>query len=171
MIAIFKAERDKFAFMIPDILRRTGFKLILIILVALASSYSYSQPPTNLQYRNMPQDLRLLYAAAFGDTSIIGPLLLVGTDINVQADNGATPLAYAVSFLQIISTAYLLEAGADPNIPNLRKETPLHLAVFNQDIKISELLIRYGANLNARDLHGATPLHYEIGRASCRERV
>ncbi|MFO7575914.1 MAG: ankyrin repeat domain-containing protein [Bacteroidales bacterium] len=146
--------------MIPDRLKTAGNRLILIFLVALACRYSYAQTRTDNQYLDMSYDLRLLYSAAFGDTLLIGSLLAAGTDIDVQADNGVTPLAYAVSYDQPIATEYLLQAGADTEISNYRKETPLHLAVFNQNLSIAEILIRYGANIDARDMHGATPLHY-----------
>lgn len=146
--------------MIADRLKTAGNRLLLILIVALACRYSSAQISTDNQYQYLSYDLRLLYSAALGDTSFIRSLLLAGADIDVQADNGVTPLAYAVAYSQPLTTEFLLKAGADTEIFNYRKETPLHLAVFNQDLNIAEMLIRYGANTDARDLHGATPLHY-----------
>ncbi len=159
-MTIHNKERDKFARMVPATSRRIAATLLLTLLATLAGRYSYSQTLSSLQYRYMPQELQLLYASAFGDTSVISTLLSFGTDINVQADNGSTSLAYAVSFLQADAAEYLLLSGADPDIPNYRSETPLHLAIFNESLSLAELLIRNGANINAQDRNGATPLHY-----------
>ena len=139
---------------------KLGNRLIFTFLLALFGQCACAQVWTSNQYQSLSYDLRLLFSSAAGDTSLIGTLLAAGADIDVQSDNGATPLAYAVAYDQIAATEYLLRAGADPEISNYRRETPLHLAIFNQNLSIAEMLIRYGANIDARDMHGATPLHY-----------
>ncbi|KAL0156923.1 hypothetical protein M9458_048169, partial [Cirrhinus mrigala] len=49
--------------------------------------------------------------------------------LNVQDEQGRTPLHWAVEQDQQQSCALLLELGADPNILNSAMMGPLHLAV------------------------------------------
>ncbi|KAF7880796.1 uncharacterized protein EAF02_006687 [Botrytis sinoallii] len=77
-----------------------------------------------------------------------------GAKINIQADDGCTPLQVAVrgnknSAIEIVS--YLPEHGASPNLSGTepgKDDPPLHRACDNLSLKLSELLVENGANVN-----------------------
>lgn len=77
-----------------------------------------------------------------------------GAKINIQADDGCTPLQVAArsnenNTIEIIS--YLLEHGADPNLSGTepgKDDPPLQHACENLSVDISKLLVENGADVN-----------------------
>ncbi|TGO61908.1 hypothetical protein BELL_1139g00010 [Botrytis elliptica] len=88
-----------------------------------------------------------------------------GAKINIQADDGCTPLQVAVrgnkdSAIEIIS--YLLEHGADPNLSGTepgKDDPPLHHACNNLSLNLSKLLVKNGADVDKSSVgYLGTPL-------------
>uniref|UniRef100_A0A8C2PVV2 Transient receptor potential cation channel, subfamily A, member 1b n=1 Tax=Cyprinus carpio TaxID=7962 RepID=A0A8C2PVV2_CYPCA len=77
-------------------------------------------------------------------------------ELNVQDEQGRTPLHWAVEQDQLHSCALLLELGADPNILNSAMMGPLHLAVTKKYNHLVESCDKTDANLEG-DL-GNTPV-------------
>ncbi|KAF7937542.1 uncharacterized protein EAE98_001856 [Botrytis deweyae] len=77
-----------------------------------------------------------------------------GAKINIQADDGCTPLQVAVrrnenNAIEIVS--YLLEHGANPNLSGTepgKDDPPLHHACDSLSLEISKLLVENGADVN-----------------------
>ena len=73
--------------------------------------------------------------------------LAAGTDVNVNAARGWTPL-HSVAIKEIAEL--LITKGADVNAKDKIGGTPLHLAAHSGQREIVELLIANGANMNAK---------------------
>ena len=87
--------------------------------------------------------------------SILKDLIDQGIDINIQNDQGNTPLHFVMNVKQM---KLLLDAGANPNIQNKYGNTPLHTA---RSIDLMRLLLENGAikSINSQNIFGNTPLH------------
>ncbi|WP_342189704.1 ankyrin repeat domain-containing protein [Spiroplasma endosymbiont of Dilophus febrilis] len=85
-----------------------------------------------------------------------------GADVNLQDENDATPLYYAISTNNKEMVQLLINKGA--NIKNITKNglTPLYYAIILDNKEMVQLLIEKGANVNMQDENGLTPLHFAI---------
>eukprot|EP01114_Cavostelium_apophysatum_P023321 TRINITY_DN8743_c0_g1_i4.p1 TRINITY_DN8743_c0_g1~~TRINITY_DN8743_c0_g1_i4.p1 ORF type:complete len:2119 (-),score=526.12 TRINITY_DN8743_c0_g1_i4:35-6391(-) len=83
-------------------------------------------------------------------------LTLIGksADINVENNQGETPLHKASLVGNLEMVKLLLDHSADPNIKNKHGETPLHFAVRGGFLEISKLLLRNCANASISGEHG-----------------
>ena len=81
----------------------------------------------------------------FKDGSVIRLLLELGADINVESDDGSTPLHEASSNGELEVVRLLLECGADVEAETTDGKTPLQVAVKYGYDKVVELLQEYGA--------------------------
>jgi hypothetical protein len=121
----------------------------------------------------------LLHAATSSQASldVVKTLVDAGAEINVQDNEGNTPLHFAVKRINreklpirdyegIIRL--LLERKADVHIVNIGGATPLHTAAaFRANPSAVEMLIQAGADVNLRTFksYGAwTPLHGAVAR-------
>jgi ankyrin repeat protein len=104
----------------------------------------------------------------FGDVSDVEKILKRDpTAINMQDDEGMTPLAGAVVQEQVGVVRFLLDKGADPNIPNKHGLTPLEHACGREKtngLALAKLLLARGASVNATNVTGftITPLDWAI---------
>ncbi len=89
-------------------------------------------------------------------------------EVDVQDEEGMTPLHHAVEFMQLAAAQLLLvEYRANPNLVNEQRRSPLHLAVSQgcsamepvRFIPIIRALLRADADIDATDINGNTPLH------------
>jgi ankyrin repeat protein len=83
-----------------------------------------------------------------------------GADINVQDEEGNTPLILALDEEEVNDETIecLLDCNPDVTMADKEGTTPLHLAALNNKIKFIKALIERGANINARDkVYQATP--------------
>lgn len=84
----------------------------------------------------------------------IDVLVKYGLSINLQTQNGYTPLYYAISSGLLDTAKYLLECGADPNIADFDQWTPLHSSARDSCIDRALLLLENGARMDLKDEHG-----------------
>ena len=88
--------------------------------------------------------------------------LATGADLEMDDNNGRTPLhlAAAFNFHPGVIEA-LLAAGANLEMEDVGGYRPLHLAAaFNENPAVIEALLNTGAELEARDRLDSTPLYY-----------
>jgi hypothetical protein len=92
-------------------------------------------------------------------------------DVNVQNNNGTTPLAYATydDFKDPRVVRLLLDHGADLNTPRSDRTTPLHHASRLGRIGIAHLLLEHGSSVEVKDrrpigrcVRGAARRDYKI---------
>jgi hypothetical protein len=92
------------------------------------------------------------------------------TWINVQDEEGYTPLHHAILVNSVESVKLILETGkCDINLKNHMGETPLHLACEKRYVDIVKLLLlEQTCDVNSQDSRKQTPLHYitEINKKS-----
>ncbi|ENH73468.1 hypothetical protein FOC1_g10008959 [Fusarium oxysporum f. sp. cubense race 1] len=93
------------------------------------------------------------------------------TTINIQDNEGNTPLHHATQTLNLNKVFYtdicrfLCDKGADASIRNNRGQTPLHFlfhragASLPVDVAATSILLAHGARPNDADKLGVTPLH------------
>eukprot|EP01120_Amphizonella_sp_Union-15-10_P003364 TRINITY_DN13787_c0_g1_i1.p1 TRINITY_DN13787_c0_g1~~TRINITY_DN13787_c0_g1_i1.p1 ORF type:complete len:611 (-),score=110.35 TRINITY_DN13787_c0_g1_i1:99-1931(-) len=80
-------------------------------------------------------------------------------DLNVQNQNGLTPLHVACKSGNSTIVEELLRNGANVTIRDLEGKTALHYAAKEGKTRIIELLAEKGADLDAQDSNQNTPLH------------
>lgn len=104
----------------------------------------------------------LLHVAAHDtNTTAIQLLLDRGADVNSRANDGSTPLHFAIQRDRgTESAALLLTHGADINARDKQGNTPLNLAVRDSITYMIQFLLDRGANVNSPANDGSTPLHF-----------
>jgi ankyrin repeat protein len=91
----------------------------------------------------------LMYAALYGDASLVRTLLDRGADPNVADDGGATALMWAVPDLD--KSKLLIDRGADVSARSSDGRTPLMIAAGVPSAEpVARLLIERGAKVTAR---------------------
>lgn len=119
---------------------------------------------------NTPLHLSILY----GNFDIMAVFLQLANTIafkniiNLQNQNGQTPLLVACYLNELEACEYLLEAGADSKISDSNGNTPIHVACKNKNLNILKVILKRMhqtgevSNLNLQDLQGFTPLHIAV---------
>jgi len=104
----------------------------------------------------------LYWAAAFGHTHFIEPLIKAGADVNKVDNRGWTPVYIAASkgYAEII--AALKVGGADVDRPNDSGTTPVCAAAYNGCAEAIAALKAAGANLDASEINGLTPIYIAV---------
>ncbi|MBZ6377645.1 MULTISPECIES: ankyrin repeat domain-containing protein [Pacificimonas] len=74
-----------------------------------------------------------------------------GASVDLQDDEGNTPLLIASNMNFVDGVRLLLFYGADPNLANRRGETPLIRAVQRRDHEMVSVLLEAGADPDIRD--------------------
>ena len=124
----------------------------------------------------------LLHVAATGKKTspeLVKALIDAGAEVNVQDNEGNTPLHFSVKRInreKLPARDYegivrlLLENKADVHIVNIAGASPLHTAVaFRADPSAVEMLIKAGADVNLKTFPRGdawTPLHGAVARNS-----
>ena len=104
------------------------------------------------------QELRLLTAAADGDTAAVRRLITEGADVTARRADGATALLWAAHRDDLELVDLLLGAGADVNAADDNGVTALERAAENASPAMVEKLLTAGASTRAARNSGLTPL-------------
>lgn len=104
-------------------------------------------------------------AAYNGYVKIAEILIKHGADVNVQAEDGVTPLVNAILTNKPEMVDLLLSNGANPNyvLPDTG-ESPIIIAARNGNTKMVDSLINDGANVNYLDSGSLTSLDWAMIR-------
>lgn len=110
----------------------------------------------------------LHFAAQAGNAIEVVQQVRKGTDINVQDDNGNTPLKYASAEPHVEVVGKLIDLGASVTLADKRGFTPLHCAAghgfWPEALEIADLLLKHGAKINQQSHDfGFVPLHEARG--------
>lgn len=97
-----------------------------------------------------------------GNVETVKLVFSIISNLNVQNEDGMTPIYNACAEGELAIAKLLLSKNADINIPSYSGCTPLGIAICYGHTEIVALLLKYHANLETRDLEGMTPLLYSI---------
>ncbi|XP_061554800.1 ankyrin repeat family A protein 2 isoform X1 [Phycodurus eques] len=100
--------------------------------------------------------------AAQGEMVFLASRIEQETVINVQDEEGFTPLMWAAAHGQIAVVEFLLQNGADPNLLAKGRESALSLACSKGYTDIVKMLIDCGVDVNEYDWNGGAPLLYAV---------
>lgn len=146
----------------------------VFLLAAVLIAYWFLSKPSG-----SAEDRALIEAARAGDAAATTRLLAAGANVNVKlvtplwtqlkdgepaAEEGATPLHFAVEggFQPVVTV--LLEKGATVNEQNQYGNTPLMLAAGRLDPKLVSLLLEHGANAAMTNKFGKTASDFATKR-------
>eukprot|EP01113_Clastostelium_recurvatum_P011683 TRINITY_DN1597_c0_g2_i2.p1 TRINITY_DN1597_c0_g2~~TRINITY_DN1597_c0_g2_i2.p1 ORF type:complete len:643 (-),score=161.00 TRINITY_DN1597_c0_g2_i2:74-2002(-) len=130
----------------------------------------YKQTKADINLKDKTGYTALHQSVTLCDDQVLVTLLsFPGLNVNVENDDGNTPLHY---FCQKFKSPSCHDAfiafrykGANVNARNKNGETPLHKAIFNSSARIImvNLLLKEGkADVNICNSQGETPLHYAV---------
>ena len=88
----------------------------------------------------------------------VSKLIEKGANVNIQNENGFTPLMWAAAFGQEKTVEKLIQAGADVNFQDERGRTALMFAVGSRKTATAKVLLENNAFVNSKDLFGFTSL-------------
>ncbi len=101
----------------------------------------------------------LIDAILSGEFSSVLKLVQSGSNINIQDEDGRTPLLHAVIENDYDVVKLLIDNGANINIQDkVSQATALHFAAQNYAIDIGKLLLSKDAFVDVIDINGNTPL-------------
>ena len=84
------------------------------------------------------------------------------SNLNIQTNQGLTPLHMASLGGHLHTVNMLLVAGADLNLTDSRGSTPLHKSCRNGFINVADSLIKAGADPDIPDEHRRNPSLYGL---------
>lgn len=96
------------------------------------------------------------------DPQLVGPLLALGLDLNVQDSMRYTALNTALKERHFALASDLLARGCQLDVVNQDGETELHLAVKSRQVDLLRQLLQRIVNIDAHGANVATPLHYAV---------
>jgi ankyrin repeat protein len=101
-------------------------------------------------------------AASTGNSWLLGHMLQMGVDVNVQAQDGYTALHCAAKIGQVAIISFLLDKGAavDPQNMKIKARRPIHEAILARHVKAIAILLHAGADILLPDAHGQTVIEY-----------
>lgn len=130
-----------------------NFKYYLLNIFLIYSSYGFSQ--------NSSESFPLVKKAIEKNDLKSLKTLLSGENINMQDEQGYTPLHTAIFMNKKKIAEWILENKADVHAKTKNGRTALHIASSKASTDIVKLLIqKYKANVNALDKNQKTPLHH-----------
>ena len=93
------------------------------------------------------------------EVSEIKSLVALGQNINLQDDNGYSPLHFSAQRKNLETILFLLKNGANPNALDIHGNSPLWTATMNAmgEFECIVALLNAGANPNQKNKHGKSP--------------
>jgi ankyrin repeat protein len=85
-----------------------------------------------------------------------------GANLDIQDENGRTPLHLTIDRKTPEIAYILIEKGANLDTQDIYGKTPLHWAIIYNRTEIALALINKGANLDIKDKYGQSPLLWAI---------
>lgn len=119
-------------------------KLIFFLLFALAIGCAHSGGEGGLPEvsEGLPEGLSLLMEAVWqGDIAEIQRLLDQGYNVNETAEDGTTPVMFAVLLKKSEVVRFLMDNGADVNLPDKGRMTALTFAAIGQEPDVLEVIL------------------------------
>ena len=108
----------------------------------------------------------LTAACEQGDLELVKQHLEKGTDVNLQDDDGQTPIMIACREGHMDIANILIKSNASVNLSDKAGSTPLTAASKQGNDDIIELLLQNGASIDDIDSEGRTALHHACFGAS-----
>ena len=132
--------------------------IILVSCVLLVQGCTYEKSDSK-EGKNMASlDQQLLSAAEAKDKDSIEQLIQQGANVQVQDQDGRTPLMIATYNHDVQSAQKLIEAGADVNIQDHMLNSPFLYAGAEGYLDILKLTIQAGADPSITNRYGGTAL-------------
>eukprot|EP00062_Callorhinchus_milii_P014450 gi/632963644/ref/XP_007897996.1/ PREDICTED: ankyrin repeat family A protein 2 isoform X2 [Callorhinchus milii] len=100
--------------------------------------------------------------AAQGELLFLASRIEQDNLINMQDEQGFTPLMWAAAHGQIAVVEFLLQNGGDPHLLANGRESALSLASSKGYADIVKMLLNHGCDVNEYDWNGGTPLLYGV---------
>lgn len=127
------------------------------------SLFFFSETGVNVRLQDLDGNSPLHVAVNHQSYGVMETLIETGgAAVNVQNNDGLTPLYLASQNGDEKAVKILLEAGANPNIASVEEAAPLHIAAANNFVKIINMLLAGGAYANAEDICGDSALHWAV---------
>lgn len=103
-------------------------------------------------------------ACAVGNLNIVNELYerVVKPDVNLQTNQGVTPLHLAVSKKHVSVCQFLIDHKASVRIKDKKQQLPIHRAAAIGSPVLVELLCKKNSPVNAADINGWTPLFHAL---------
>lgn len=111
-------------------------------------------------------DKQLLLSAKLGDTETVTKLIQDGAHINVQGEEGETPVMAATYHNHVETVKVLIEAGANIHIQDNNQDNPFLYASAEGFFDIVRLTIAAGADPKITNRDGSTALILAAERGS-----
>jgi len=114
-----------------------------------------------IDYKNKSieqQPTPLLLALDLGNIEVAKAIIKAGARVERAADNGATPLFFAIGSIEI--TRLLIDAGANVNARLKDGVYLITAAVISKSTSAVQILIDAGADVNSVNSEGDSSLHY-----------
>lgn len=129
---------------------------------------AFLQAGINPNAKNEKGETALVYAIREKDPKI-AELLIEKADINLQDDNGNSPLHTAIMQDKDEITELLLKKNADVNVTGtyktIKNQTPLYQAIIKGKFDLAEKLLKKKADPNIADSEGSFPLAEVVVRS------
>ncbi|XP_066996191.2 ankyrin-1 [Anabrus simplex] len=106
----------------------------------------------------------MIMSARKGDYLALKQLIAAGFDVNVQDNDGFTPLHIVLENCYLDCVHALFYGGVDSTLKTKQGVTVLHIAAENNYANLMPQLIRYQLLVNESDENGITPLHIAVRR-------
>jgi len=96
-----------------------------------------------------------------------------GSNVNVQTNEGTTPLFFAAQRGNLNLVQYLIAHGAQPSLGNPGGWQPIHGACYNDFDDVVSVLIKSGCRLNdgVDEIKGYAPIHIAIASEEANAKV
>lgn len=136
-------------------------RMIAIVLLCIASTTSYANPPADASSATRQQLRELFFRAARdGREEMLNEFINAKFDLNVQDEKGYTALILAAYHGHQPAVTQLLNAGADPCAKDSRGNTALMGAIFKGELSIAQQLVAADCAPDQRNNAGQTAAMY-----------